>query len=156
MASKKLPESTRAMNMRVLNKKIRTYESTIAFAQNTGLLPTALTCPCGSYVDKFKVEERTNGWKSAYFKCHQKKCKTKVNIRKKTLFENCKLKMHQIFILMYTFTQFLFNIIVAKTSYFRAGFVIWSCIDHEKSDLAVPPINVFYSQPDDLKHEYHF
>ena len=37
--------------------KIMTYESTIAFAQNTGLLPTALTCPFGSYVDKFKIEE---------------------------------------------------------------------------------------------------
>ena len=81
MASKKLPESSRAMNMRVLNKKIRTYESTIA--QNTGILSTALTYPCGSYVDKFKVEEKKNGWRSAYFKCQQRKCKTKVNIRKR-------------------------------------------------------------------------
>ena len=96
-----------AINMRLLNIKIRTYESTIAFAQQTGMLPSALTCPCGSYVDKFRIEEKKNGWRSAYFKCHKKNCKTKVNIRKKTLFENTKLRMHQVFLLMYTFTQFL-------------------------------------------------
>ena len=117
MASMKVPESTMTINMRLLNRKIRTYESTFAFAQNHCILPTALTCPCGSYVDKFKIEEKKNGWRSAYFKCHQKKCKTKVNIRKKTLFENCKLKMHQVFILMYTFTQFLtYDKVIAEAS----------------------------------------
>ena len=117
MASMKVPKSTRTINMRLLNRKIRTYESTFAFAQNHCILPTALTCPCGSYVDKFKIEEKKNGWRSAYFKCHQKKCKTKVNIRKKTLFENCKLKMHQVFIIMYTFTQFLtYDKVIAEAS----------------------------------------
>ena len=118
MASRQVPHTTKAINMRLLNQKLQTYESTIAFAQHTGMLPSALTCPCGSYIDKFKIEEKSNGWKSAYFKCHQKNCKTKVNIRKKTLFENTKLKMHQVFLLMYTFTQFLtYDKVIAKASY---------------------------------------
>ena len=54
MASKKLRESTRAINIRILNKQIRTYELTIAFAQNIGLLPTALTCP--KLIYKYQIQ----------------------------------------------------------------------------------------------------
>jgi len=119
MANRQVPHTTKAINMRLLNQKLQTCEneSTIAFAQHTGMLPSALTCPCGSYIDKFKIEEKSNGWKSADFKCHQKNCKTKFNIRKKTLFENTKLKRHPVFLLMYTFTQFLtYDKVIAEAS----------------------------------------
>ena len=81
-----------SMNMRKLNKKLESFESTIRFAQNEGILPSAVTCPCGSYIDNFTVINRKNGWRRAFFKCKEKNCKAKINLSKLTVFENIKLK----------------------------------------------------------------
>ena len=61
-----------AMNMRLLNKKLESLESTISFAQNEGILLSAVTCLCGSYIDSYNVETRKNGWRRIYFKCKAK------------------------------------------------------------------------------------
>ena len=70
-------------------------------------MPSAVTCPCGSYIDNFTVINRKNGWRRAFFKCKEKNCKAKINLSKLTVFENTKLKFHQIILLMYCFCQFL-------------------------------------------------
>ena len=90
-----------SMNIRKLNKKLESYESTIRFAQNEGILPSAVTFPCGSYIVNFTIINRKNGWRRAFFKCKEKNCKTKINLSKLTVFENTKLKIQQIILLMY-------------------------------------------------------
>ena len=54
----------------------------------------------------FKTEKRKNG-SFVYFQCSKRRCRYKVALHKDTVFENSNLKMSQIFLLAYCFTQFL-------------------------------------------------
>ena len=172
------------MNMRLLNKKLESYESSIKFGQRHGILPSAVTCCCGSYIDKYRVEERCDGRRSAYFRCNKRSCRTKINLRKSSIFENSKLKIHQVFLLMYTFTQFLtYNNVINECSelpaeddeptmsslnkrlgrstvaryftHFRAWICQWS-LDHQSTNqIGGPGMTVEIDESKFGKRKYH-
>ena len=94
------------MNFRKLTLLLQDEVKTIKFAQGQGILPSKITCACGSVIEKYYAEKRKNG-SYYFFRCDKRRCRLRIPLRKTTIFDNAKLKLHQLFILMYCFTQFM-------------------------------------------------
>ena len=112
----------RQFNFQKLHNNLQTEASTISLAQKEGILPTSISCLCGSLIEKYTTEKRKNG-SFVYFQCTKRKCRHKVALRKNTIFDNSNLKMSQIFLLAYCFTQFLpYRKCIQETFDFQDGY----------------------------------
>ena len=61
---------------------------------------------CGDVIEKYVKEKNKSGF-YYYFRCNKRKCRVRVPLRKQTIFDNAKIKLYQVYIMIYSFTQFL-------------------------------------------------